>query len=208
MRKVLIPHKLLSCQSLVARIHDNRKKTPYGVLSHIFCSLQWLLRFSLERWSLPGYRDATSRNLPVTWACSQVCRSVRVGMMDLSHPAGGRKLSWCPWPKHLDGNTLLHGLELLKASRELPVQCHIYRSGCLWIFHRAATERLLSDLFIFLSHMSCLFIYCTIPMDSSFNVNKILCSSIFSQNLSWYQNTTVSCTGLGEMKQELSLSLV
>lgn len=45
-------------------------------------------------------------------------------------------------------------------------------------------------------------------MDSSFNVNEVLHSSIFSQNLSRYQNITVSYTGLEEMKQELSLSLV
>lgn len=43
-------------------------------------------------------------------------------------------------------HSVLYGLKLLKTSRELAVQCHIYRLDWLWIFHRAATERLLSDL--------------------------------------------------------------
>lgn len=218
MREVLIPHKLLSCQSLVAGIHDNRKKTPAGVLSHSFVLYNdLLLGLSPGRWSLPGYTDEVSRNVPVTWAYSQVCRSVWVGVIDQSYPAGGGEVNWCPWPKHLAGNTLYSMAwscyySMLETSGEF-VQCHIYRLDCLWIFHRAATERLPSDLLTSfswlgsteLSHVSYLFTYCTIPMDSSFNVNKILHLCIFFWNLSWYQ-TTVSYTG--EMKQELSLSLM
>lgn len=41
MRKVLIPHKLLSCQSLVAGIHDNRKKPP------LWCFITYLAFFTM-----------------------------------------------------------------------------------------------------------------------------------------------------------------
>lgn len=148
MRKVLIPHKLLSCQSLAAGIYDNRKKTPCGVLSHIFCSLQWLA-FRVESWEviltwLHGWsQQECPSNLSLLSGVLE-CLGGCDGSISPGRRRRGELMSLAKAPRW--EHTVLHGLKLLKTSGELSVQCHIYRLDCLWIFHRAATEMLLSDL--------------------------------------------------------------
>lgn len=124
------------------------RKLPVAVLSHIFCSLQWLA-FRVESWEviltwLHGWsQQECPSNLSLLSGVLE-CLGGCDGSISPGRRRRGELMSLAKAPRW--EHTVLHGLKLLKTSGELSVQCHIYRLDCLWIFHRAATEMLLSDL--------------------------------------------------------------